>query len=77
MTQGQFRAAAAQARVSTIPDDSTGAAYMTMAVRKGSDLESAPPAALAMGGTNRAIIPLATSSPSGIPRLICSRNTDR
>ena len=46
MTQGQYRAAASQATVATIPEDP--GAYLPMASRKGS------------------LIPLATSSPSGV-----------
>ena len=52
MTQGQYRAAAAQAKVATIPGEESSA-YMSMGLRKHSNLSSTP---------------LATSSPSGIPR---------
>ena len=73
MTQGQFRAAAAQAKVATIPDEPLPqenghhhphplepdplpqhSTYMPMGLRK--------------AVSHTASIPLATSSPSGIPR---------
>jgi len=56
MTQGQFRAAASQAKVSTIPEDQGN--YLPMAARKGVMLPK------------KMMIPLATSSPSGIPTLM-------
>ena len=52
MTQGQYRAAAAQAKVATIPGEESSA-YISMGVRR----------SVVSGAT-----PLATSSPSGIPR---------
>ena len=51
MTQGQYRAAASQAKVATIPGEESSA-YISMGVRKHSNIST----------------PLATSSPSGIPR---------
>ena len=53
MTQGQFRAAASQAKVSTIPEDP--GTYIPMGMRKGTMVP------------RKGMIPLATSSPSGIP----------
>jgi hypothetical protein len=52
LAQGRYRAAAAQAKVSTIPEDHPAAAYLPM-MRK-----SSLPRALAP--------PLATSSPGGL-----------
>ena len=61
MTQGQYRAAASQARVATIPDDSN--TYIPMGVKKAS-------------GSNISVMtqktPLATSSPSRIPTYMPS-----
>ena len=65
MTQGQYRAAASQAKVATIPDDSSNSTYIPMGSRK------------IIGPTNPMIgqkIPLATSSPSGIPTYMPSMN---
>lgn len=55
MTQGQYRAAAAQAKVATIPGEENSA-YINMGLRK--------------HVSQAASTPLATSSPSGIPRYI-------
>ena len=55
MTQGQYRAAAAQAKVATIPGEDNSA-YINMGLRK--------------HVSQAASTPLATSSPSGIPRYI-------
>ena len=52
MTQGQFRAAASQAKVATIPAEESNT-YINMGLRK---------------HVSQASTPLATSSPSGIPR---------
>ena len=52
MTQGQYRAAAAQAKVATIPGEESSA-YISMGLRRSVITETTP---------------LATSSPSGIPR---------
>ena len=60
MTQGQYRAAASQAKVSTIPDEGIlhNSTYIPMGLRKNVHQASS--------------IPLATSSPSGIPRYTSS-----
>ena len=57
MTQGQYRAAAAQAKVATIPGEESSA-YMSMGVRR--HISEATHSSIST--------PLATSSPSGIPR---------
>ena len=59
MTQGQFRAAASQAKVSTIPDGPGGDAYLPMGVKKG------------------VMVPLAASSPSGIPTLLVNKQINK
>ena len=71
MTQGQFRAAASQAKVSTIPEDP--GAYMPMGVRKGVMVDtnkgaiSSPLGTRARSFPSSSSAPLATSSPSHIP----------
>lgn len=62
MTQGQYRAAASQAKVATIPDDQTTSTYIPMGSRKLSNPLLSQK------------IPLATSSPSGIPTYIPNGN---
>ena len=57
MTQGQYRAAAAQAKVATIPGEESSA-YISMGVRR--HISEAAHSSIST--------PLATSSPSGIPR---------
>jgi hypothetical protein len=57
LAHGRYRAAAAHAKVSTIPEDHPGAAYLPMTRKSSLPRAMAPPLAMAT--------PLATSSPGG------------